>query len=230
MSYESLDRPAHGLLAKIRQAVFGLPHPPPKYAHPWSAYSPANFHKDDTARNIVPTQATGTPLPAADVISLAATTTGDNLAVKASTKRCERTPNLPEVAACETRAADISVIEAVIFELIAKQKQRKLAAVEASKSNSAQPIVIGSGVDFQLAARLRCVSVLNRKVTATGTARSTKRSGTNRPIKKLVAPTRRLRVEPPAVQRKKRLSADVVYLKFALNRAEHKQARMLVAA
>ena len=230
MSYESLDQSANGLLAKIRQAVFGLPHPPPKYAHPWSAYSPANFQKDDTARNIVPTPATGAILSAADVKLPKAASAGDRRATKSPTYDCERSPTIPELSVCDKGTASSSVFEAVIIDLMAKQERRKLATIEAEAPNSAQLILRETGNDFQLAARLRSVSVLNRKVSTTGTSAVSKRSGTNRPVSKRIAPTRRLGIEPPAVQRKKRLSAEIIYLKLALSRAEHKQARILLAA
>lgn len=230
MSYESPDQSAYGLLAKTRQAVFGLPHPPPKYAHPWSAYCPTKFQKDDTARNIVPTPATAENLSATDVLSPAVTTADDVHATKTPTQHCERTRTIPESAMCDRGGDSTSVFEAVILELIARQERRKLAAVEASKSSGVQPIRQEAETDFQLPARLHSVSVLNRKASPTGTMSVTKRSGTNRPIRKQIAPKRRLGIEPPAVQRKKRLSAEIIYLKLALNRAEHKQARLLMAA
>ncbi|MFY0614487.1 MAG: hypothetical protein JXQ99_23355 [Hyphomicrobiaceae bacterium] len=86
-------------------------------------------------------------------------------------------------------------------------------------------LACASGQDFQLAARLRSVSILNR-VSAVQTAKqAVKRSGLNRPVPQAAAKKRVRRVEPPAVRRRTRATAEIIQLKVALARAEFRQAR-----
>ncbi len=231
MSYESLDRPAYGLLAKIRQAVFGLPHPPPKYAHPWSAYSPANFQKDDTARNIVPMPAMNVDQTVADIMPTKA-----EVCVALSAQHRPPQPwgdsaALSQVTPCGAPLISVSVFEAVIHRLMEEQRQRKRAAAQTRSAprDPAERIAVGR-IDFQLAARLRSVSVLNRKVTTVSAASATRRSGMNRPVDRLLKAKRRLGISPPAVLRKKRLSAEVVYLKHTPVRPKQQQVRISKAA
>ena len=230
MSDESMNQPVRGLLAKIRQAVFGLPHPPPRYAHPWSAYSPADFQKDDTARNIVPMPATNVDQPVADIMPTKAKA---SVALFAQNRRPQPSGDsaaLSQVNPCETPSTSISVLEAVIHKLMEKQGERKRAAAQTRSAPRDPAERIAAGIDFQLAARLRSVSVLNRKVTTASAASATRRSGMNRPVDRLLKAKRRLGISPPAVLRKKRLSADVVYLKRTLVRPKHQQVSMSKAA
>ncbi len=222
MSTESTCRPANGLIAKIRQAVFGLPQESPRYAHPWSAYSPANFHNDDAARNIVKTKTPNTPLPSTgETISEAGNVT-ETVATLAPKKLAEPTQTCPPIATSTTKPVEVSVIESVILKLVAKQTKKKSADL--------QPILVtASGVDFRLAARLKSVSILNRKIPAADAKSVAKRSGINRPVKPPVVSKRLRRIEPPAVQRKKRISAEIIHLKLARARAENKHVRVALA-
>ena len=218
MSYESTYRPGSGLIAKIRQAVFGLPQEPPKYAHPWSAYSPANFQNDNVAQNIVKTKTPNTFFPSiGETISEAG-----NVTETAPTKSAEPTQTHPLIATSSRNPVEVSVIERVILKLVAQQTKKKSADLQPT-------LVTASGVDFQLAARLKSVSILNRKVTAAAAKSAARRSGINRPVKPPVVSKRLRRIEPPAVQRKKRISAEIIHLKLALNRAEHKHIRVAMA-
>ena len=218
MSYESTYRPGSGLIAKIRQAVFGLPQDPPKYAHPWSAYSPANFQNYNVAQNIVKTNTPNTLFSSiGETISEAG-----NVTEAAPTKSAEPTQTPPQIATSTTNPVEVSVIERVILKLVAQRTKKKSVALQPA-------LATASGVDFQLAARLKSVSILNRKVTTAAAKSAARRSGINRPIKPPVVSKRLRKIEPPAVQRKKRISAEIIHFKLALSRAEQNHVRVAIA-
>lgn len=226
MSNESTFQPARGLLAKLRQAVFGLPPTPPKYAHPWTAYHPAHFKKDATAV-FVADQATATA--AIPSIGMAdEPSTEDDLVAQAALIEPAKWSN-GTVAHLSRAMNDTQPIK-----LLAGPPELKLIACEEAVE---KPVEEEASIrsrtppeDFMLAARLRSVSVLNRKVAATAASaarrpRAARIARDNRPLKGTPTSKRLSRIEPPAIRLTKHTSAEIIYFRLALARAEVRQAR-----
>ena len=215
MSQESTVEAPRGLIARVRQALFGLPQKPTKYAHPWTAYSPVNFQA-----NMANGAAGGTAIPC---ISKPEQSAATDLV-------CQRRPaeviKLVEVT-CPTVKPDVrraSCLPAPVkLKLIESQPVQALAATPPA-------LAAMTGHDFQLAARLRSVSTLNRVLKVPDSAPTAKASGRNRPIAVVAARKRLRRIEPPAVRLKNRTTAQVVQLRLAFARAMADQSRARKAA
>lgn len=207
MSYESANTEPAGILFAIRSVFSGWRRSKePQYAHPWTAYCPTKFKPCETAR----TDVIAEKLEQASRVKATA-----NSAIKAE--------------AATSQSADSNAAE--------KTKQPVQLRLVASNDLAATPdkpvlpaLAAATGKDFQLAARLGSVSALNRRKQPVAASRVTRKTGLNRPIKKTVTAKHSRNIEPPAVGRKTRKSAEIVHLKLTLARAEHKHGKALKVA
>lgn len=227
MSNESTFQPARGLFAKIRQAVLGLPREAsPKYAHPWTAYHPAHFKRDDAAANSVDGSAVTAAIPSIGMPDEVAAT--DDVVAAIALIEPARWSNgfVPRLPPAMNDTQPIKLLTGPPeLKLIASE-----VAVETPQEETATVRQETPAEDFLLAARLRSVSVLNRKV-ARDAASADRKHRThrialgNRPVKRPSTAKRLSRIEPPAIQSRARASAEIIYFKLALARAEVRQAR-----
>lgn len=216
MSYESTVEAPSGLFTKIRQALFGSPQRSSQYAHPWTAYSPANFQAKPEIQTYKKMETTARALVICPVRSDHSTATS----LVAQPKPIE----VIELVELPTEPVRCNAENVGSLPAPAKLQLIENQTVEAS-APALPALACASGQDFQLAARLRSVSILNR-VSAVQTAKpAVKRSGLNRPVPQVAAKKRGRRVEPPAVRRRTRVTAEIIQLKVALARAEFRQAR-----
>lgn len=222
MSHELAIETPHGIIMKIRQALFGSPQKPQKYAHPWTAYSPANFQPKTAAKTIPEMNVASRRSVTTSVTKLVRCTATDMIAKPRPAEVIKLVEVSPRTNKREAEPA-CCLPPPVALKLIENHKIEEPAAIFPA-------LAAATGQDFQLAARLRSVSVLNRVAIAPAVKQATKRSGLNRPITPVAVNNRRRQIEPPAVRRMKRMSAEVIQLKMALARSELKQARARRAA
>lgn len=231
MSNETTFQPACGLLAKIRQAVFGLPREaPPEFAHPWAAYHPARFKRDDVAASGINSAAVRAAIPSIGHSVLKADRTATDKEVMGKVAMIEPAKwsdgTVPQLRPAMNDTQPIKLLTGPPeLKLIASDVIVEKAKREEPPKRQETP-----ATDFLLAARLRSVSVLNRKVTAVAASTDRKRRSArvaidNRPVKRPPTAKRRSRIEPPAIQRRAPVSAEIIYFKLALARAEVRQAR-----
>jgi hypothetical protein len=219
MSYELTSRGHPGILSAIKGIVSGLLRTErPQYAHPWTAYSPANFQRSNTT----------------DVASVTSNTVQSGTVSPIQTENAENASTSLQIARTSTAARPLQADATEDAKPTAKPVTLRLVSRTELAEASAKPVLPGlaasTGRDFQLAARLARVSALNRKVAPVAASSPVKSTGLNRPVKQAVIAKRSRNIEPPAVRRKTRSSAKIVQLRLPLARAEHKQVRTLKTA
>mgnify|MGYP001812169728 CR=1 FL=1 len=215
MSQESTVEAPRGLFARVRKALFGLPKRSSRFAHPWTAYSPANLQAKKTKEAAGHTLATFISKPVQP-------TTTDLVCQPVPTEVIK----LVEVSSPNERGdagRAFRLPAPVTLKLIESQPTQRPAAMPPA-------LAAMTGQDFHLAARLRSVSMLNRVSKATEITPAAKSSRLNRPVAKVAAKKRQRQIEPPAVRRNNRSSAEVIQLRLALARAMFEQPRARKAA
>ncbi|MFT7576086.1 MAG: hypothetical protein ACI9XZ_002471 [Alphaproteobacteria bacterium] len=220
MSYQLASRSRPGILSVIKGVISHWRQAKhTQYAHPWTAYSPANFQPWEMLE-----------------VDLVASNTGEVDQISPiSTKNAENASNSLQIAhrsiiaqASQSEIAETSIPAAkpIALRLVSS---RDLA--EATTKPALPGLAAATGRDFQLAARLASVSALNRKSAPVAMTRtSSKTTGLNRPVKQAIIAKRSRKIEPPAVCRKTRSSAEIVQLRLTRARAEHKQGKTLKIA
>jgi hypothetical protein len=193
------------LFTKICQFLSFRPKERPEFAHPWSAFRPESY-------------LAGMPPPGIVIATQAHKLIDSEPAVS--------TPEAPPAIAPVQRHLSLVVLAGNP----AKQEEGMSEPVSerAAASPPAPLAPPREPQDFQLPARLHSVSKLNRIVapevkSARGTSK--KSFSANRPARVGVKPKRLLSIQPPAVLRKKRKTAEILHLDLALARAEKRRTK-----
>lgn len=206
MSYESTSGDRSGPLSAILSILGWHRAKPAEFAHPWTAYCPTRFKPCETAR--------------AGIVAEKLEQAAQNKAVDVTTV---------EAVAAPTQEADDDAAEKATQPV----KLRLVSSNDPTKAtrNPVLPaLATATGRDFQLSARLGTVSALNRRVAPAARLKTDQKTGLNRPVKQIIEAKRVRTIEPPAVGRKTRKSAEIVKLQLTLARAERKRAKVLKIA
>lgn len=200
------------VLSSISGILFWWQKPHPQYAHPWSAYAAPTYLAGNAPIGVViATKVHQLAAPSSETRRLAKASIDASQAGKTNSAQPEK-PKQSTVP-----------LQLVMNET---QNDNAVAVVPAG-------LMAATGQNFLLAARLQGVNKLNRPV-ATHAARSSKRKGaessSNRPVRKTLTAKRMRGIDPPAVLRKKRQSAEVIRLNLVLARTENSERRARRAA